>query len=286
MLRRSGRDDDTTVLVYGDHGDELYTHGFNNGLLHAGAPHTPLVHAPLVIRDARLPPGRDDRLASTVDLAATCLDLLDLEAPHRFPHSGRSLLGPEPRAVAFSQNLTAAQSRASERGPRRFFAASDRAHTLLVGPRGLSLHNIRLDPTNHCNLLHFFDLTPQGGLALIRPPYGAHGHFETVRHMWEQGDIAETFAFLHAALARHVAAKRAYVSERVRGRADLMDPRCLKRIDRTGWRAFFQAPPWAGPLPGGRLQHWQPRRTDLVGRTRALARDVRDALFRRGVRGR
>ena len=56
ILRRRGLLEETTIIAYGDHGDDHWTHGFKNGLLHGLEPFTPLVHTPLVISDASVPP--------------------------------------------------------------------------------------------------------------------------------------------------------------------------------------------------------------------------------------
>lgn len=270
ILRRSGREADTTVLVYGDHGDDYYTHGFNHGLLHGGAPHTMLVHAPLAIRDPDLPQGRDTRLASTIDLAPTCLDLLGLEARLPFAASGKSLLQPEARRVAFSQNVTASQVGIRPRGPRRHFAANDQSYTLIGGPKGLEFYNFRTDPGNAFNLLHFFDMDKDARLAFVDPPYGSHRHFNTLRHMWSAGPLQDSFASLRTALMAHVEAKRRYATERSSDPLTLTNPRIFDRINRTGWGAFFEAPFWARPV-FGRLQ-WRRPEVEL---RRALGRYVR-----------
>jgi membrane-anchored protein YejM (alkaline phosphatase superfamily) len=82
VLERKSLIDDTALVIFGDHGDDYWTHGFKKGLLHGVEPHTQIVHCPLLIRDASLPAGTDHDLASTIDLAATCFDLLGV-APAR-----------------------------------------------------------------------------------------------------------------------------------------------------------------------------------------------------------
>jgi hypothetical protein len=265
ILDRRGLTDDTTILVYGDHGEDHWTHGFKRGVLHGAEPYTHVVHAPLLIRDPALPPGRDNRLASTIDLAPTCLELLGLPAALPFAESGRSLLADVRRDAAFSQNFTGNQADAPRRDIRRAFSVSDDAHTLLVSARGLALFNHRLDPTNHCNLLHFFEMGASGGLVPSPPDGHTHSHFATaVRPMLERdGGMRDDFERLRRALRQHVGRKRDYIVARATPPVDTLDDAAFDRIDRHGREAFFDRRPkaarrrsWAGrvakTLLGGR----------------------------------
>lgn len=244
MLERKNLTGETTIVIYGDHGDDYWTHGFKKGLLHGVEPHTQIVHAPMLIQDRSLPAGNDHGMASTIDLAPTLLDLLGIEAPLPFPESGQSLLHPERRRYAFSQNFTANQPDATEMDIRKAFSVHDRSHTLMVSSRGLELFNHRLDPTNHCNLLHFFEMDP-GGNIVLQPPAGARPHFAlAMPHMLGlDGTISDDFRNLRAELKKWVGQKQAYVAERTAGPLHTLDPACLDTINRRGRSAFF------GPEP-------------------------------------
>jgi hypothetical protein len=251
IIRLKSLSSDTTVIVYGDHGDDYWTHGFKNGMLHGVEPFTPLVHTPLIIQDARLFSGRDDRLISTIDLAPTCLDLLGLPWTYHFPSSGKSILESKKRDIAFSQNLTANQTNIFRSWPKKCFSSNNHSYTLLVISEGLELYNFRIDPSNHFNILNFFNIRPDYRLEMVAPPYAAHAHFNTIYHMWRGGSLQDTFRTLHEALRNHVAAKSGYVRERARGRLELIDQAAFGRINRAGWVEFFRVPRWAGPRPGG-----------------------------------
>ncbi|MBS0231869.1 MAG: sulfatase-like hydrolase/transferase [Proteobacteria bacterium] len=233
---------DTTFIAYGDHGDDHWTHGFKGGLLHGVEPFTALVHTPLVICDASVPAGIDNRLASTVDLAPTCLDLIGFSEAAAHYTSGHSLLGKDVRSVAFSQNFTANQPDFPDIDVRKCFAASDRSHTLMVSSRGLELYSYKLDPGNHSNLLHHFELMRDGTLRIVDPAQTPRPHFDTVRHMWVGNDALQvTFSDLRRALKDHVARKNSYASTH-RHRDE---PRCVlnlglfDQINRTGHDTFF-----------------------------------------------
>lgn len=274
ILERKGLLDRTTVLIHGDHGDDYWTHGFKKGHLHGTEPWTHLVHAPLVIRDPSLPAGNDNRVAGTVDLAPTLLQLLGVAADLPFPHSGKTLIGAPSREHAFSQNFTAAQPDSPGSDIRKCFAVHDRSYSLLVDSRGLKLFNHRLDPTNHCNLLHFFDMDAVGDIVL-RPASGhAHAHFAiTMRHLLgDRLTFARDFATLRDRLADHVEAKNAYAAARHSKPRNLLDMANLRRIDRTGFRTFVAQP---------RAQADSPVERQARSRPGALL----DALLKRRRRG-
>ncbi len=238
-LRRKGLLDNTTVVVYGDHGDDFWTHGFKAGMVHATEPYTDITWVPLGIRDPGLASGHTQRLASTIDFAPTCLALLGIDLPPPFAHSGTSLLEGE-REFAFSQNFAANQPDDALRGIRKAFSVSDRNHTLLASSRGLELYAHRLDPGNQCNLLHFFDLDGSGRLH-----YGHRDavvpHFRAAMqenpHTLEH--LAGTFQRLRAALASRVAQKRAWIAARGVEPAHALDPASFDTVNRQGRDAFF-----------------------------------------------
>jgi hypothetical protein len=240
ILRRKGILDDTTIVVFGDHGDDYYTHGFKNGLLHAVEPNTALVNTPLIIRDSSLAKGVDMRLASTIDVGPTCLELLGLPYQTNFPHSGASVVGAVPRAIAFSQNFTARQPDWKSFDVRKSFAAIDASHILMVTHRGLELFNHRLDPTNQANILHHFDMDAQGRLDL--PPLRAsvHPHFHTIHHMWRGGSLQESFETLRNALKAHVEAKNDHAcAKNSEAATGLLNLSAFDQINREGRSIFF-----------------------------------------------
>ena len=98
-LRALGREDDTLVIVFGDHGEAFGEHPGN--FAHTLFIQEENVRVPYVIAA----PGAIDahrrisRVASAVDTAPTILDLLGL--PPETLHQGSSLLDPQPRIALF-----------------------------------------------------------------------------------------------------------------------------------------------------------------------------------------
>ena len=242
ILERKGLLDNTTIILYGDHGDDAWTHGFKGGMTHGGEPYTDVIWTPLAIRDPGLAPGTVDHLASTIDIAPTCLSLLGIDAPLAFPYSGRDLLHGTAE-IAYSQNFTANQS-TGPAGIDKAYSVTDKTYTLLASPRGLELYAHRLDPGNHCNLLHFFTLDKIRRPVLQAHP-GAAGHF---RASFEENpraveSLANDFLRLRSALAARIAAKRAYIVNCGAQLVHPLDPACLDVISQKGRDTFFNREP-------------------------------------------
>ncbi|MGE5089935.1 MAG: sulfatase-like hydrolase/transferase [Candidatus Levyibacteriota bacterium] len=251
-LERKGLLDSTAVVLYGDHGDDYWTHGFKGGMVHATEPYTQITRTPLAIRDCALTPGTRESLASTIDLAPTCRALLGIDEPDAFAHSGVNLLERAPTLV-HSQNFTANQPDNRELGIVKAHAVADDTCNLVASSRGLELYAYRLDPGNHCNLLQFFDLSPDGRLAWRElGPASAHFRAALQDNARAVADLVERFAALRAALAERLAAKRAYIAGRGVDPVFALDPRCLDTIDRHGQATFFG--PQQGVPPPAAMQ--------------------------------
>jgi hypothetical protein len=140
----------------------------------------------------------------------------------------------------------------------------------MVSSRGLELYGHKLDPGNHSNLLHHFELTDEGVLRLLESQLPPHPHFNTVRHMWlSNGALQSTFASLHRALKDHVAAKNAYVKARKNRRdaLDVLDLQMFDRINRHGRNSFFGS---AEPRPEEPIIGAAPRRSRTDGVVRRI----------------
>jgi hypothetical protein len=251
ILERKGLLENTTIVLYGDHGDDAWTHGFKGGMIHGTEPYTDIIWTPLAIRDPGLAPGTVDHLASTIDIAPTCLSLLGIDAKFSFPYSGRDLLHGAAE-FAYSQNFTANQPDDPVRGIGKAFSLTDKTYTLLASSRGLELYAHRLDPGNHCNLLHFFTLDKTGRPVLQARP-GAAGHF---RAGWQDNPrgaetLASDFVRLRSALVARVEAKRAYIVDRGVEPAHALDRSCLDNISQEDRDTFFHRPPTAGTVRVG-----------------------------------
>jgi hypothetical protein len=254
ILERKGILDNTTVVIYGDHGDDYWTHGFKGGMVHATEPYTQIIWTPLAIRDPALTPGTNTRLASTIDIAPTCLALLGIDEPNEFVPSGMNLLTHSPE-FAFSQNFTANQPDNQVLGIAKAFSAIDDTYVLLVSSRGLEMYAYRLDPGNHCNLLHFFNMMLDGTLALRKQ--SAAGHFRAALQDNPRAiaDISAHFVKLRGVLSERVAAKRTYIMERGIEPLFALDPHCLTIVADGASAALSWRAKCAGTPPSTTLNY-------------------------------
>jgi len=99
-LERSGRADDSVVVFFADHGEQIWEHGDHG---HARGVWEELAHVPLLIRIPGWAPERIARGVGLLDLAPTLLEVLGIE---QSPASwqGRNLFEPGVRIVV-SQRL-------------------------------------------------------------------------------------------------------------------------------------------------------------------------------------
>jgi hypothetical protein len=249
ILERKGLLENTTIVIYGDHGDDPWTHGFKGGSTHGTEPYTDIIWTPLAIRDPGLAPARVDRLARTIDIAPTCLALLGVEAKLSFPHSGVDLFH-DNAEFAYSQNFAANQPDRPRIGIAKAFSVTDADHTLLASSRGLEFYAHRLDPGNHCNLLHLFELDKTGRPVLVPQP-GAATHYKAG---WEDNPtsaegLADDFLRMKRALAARVDAKQAYIVQRGVAPRHALDPARLEAINREGRDVFYRRAPTPGAAP-------------------------------------
>lgn len=68
--------DNTIVVFYGDHGDELWSHGLWKGWCHATTPYASQCWTPLFIYDKDRKPESTDKIASMIDLRETLVKML------------------------------------------------------------------------------------------------------------------------------------------------------------------------------------------------------------------
>ena len=247
ILERKGLMENTTIVLYGDHGDDPWTHGFKGGLTHGTEPYTDIIWTPLAVRDPGLAPRTVDGLARTIDVAPTCLALLGIDVRLPFRHSGVDLFRATPD-FAYAQNFTANQPDDPRRGITQAFSITDRTYTLLASSRGLEMYAHRLDPGNHCNLLRLFALDKDKRPVLLPQP-GAGGHY---RAGWQDNPssaqgLASEFLRLRTALAARIDAKRVYIAEQGVEPAHTLSRASLDALNDEGRETFFRRS--AAPTP-------------------------------------
>jgi hypothetical protein len=243
LLRRlqdKGALADTLIVVYGDHGDDFWGHGFKGGMVHGLEPYANMVWTPLAFWSGGNNAGIDNHLASTIDIRATCLDMLGIEHHDHFPFAGKSLLT-SGQSHVYSQNFMTNQPDSPQLNIARAIAVYNDTYCLLASSRGLEMFAYRLDPVNRCNLLHFHELTPDGSLRLLEIQE-ARSHYLSAIPEGEaiSNSISRNFTELRGKLFERIAAKRAYLNENLPGgQVSTWPPDILGRIETAGRNAFF-----------------------------------------------
>lgn len=141
FLQKSEKLDNTSIVLFGDHGDDCWTHALHDGYCHAIEPYSSLVHTPLIIFN----PYQDKCILNK--------HLCSTEWLNSFLQ-GKKEKQPE---YVFSRNLFANQNLSAEM-LNKGYAVTNGKYRLIVTRNGLELYNEMMDPLNGCNLLDFYYL--------------------------------------------------------------------------------------------------------------------------------
>lgn len=210
LLSQKGLLENTIIVAYGDHGDELWSHSLNGGFCHGLEPYTTLVHTPCFIYGKEVKAARSEKLVSLVDLKWVILDILNIDEEPRFKYSGKNILKEE-NSFVFSRNLLANQSSKYNGALRKGYSVTNSNYHLMVGDSGLELYAPIIDPSNSFNLLQFFNL--QGDTLIDFNNLGAwHTHFRTIMKQDQIEDIRNNFSSLFVALFEYVERKNDLIS--------------------------------------------------------------------------
>ena len=151
VLKQSSHYTDTTIILYGDHGDDLYQHGWYGGLSHAVEPFETLIHTPLMIVDDRITKGVDDRLTDTTMLAGIAEGLLHFQ---KKTLSIDDILYSRPEYV-MARNLYGAQQ-IKPGSFEKAYSVTDGKNLFIVSNRGMRFYNVMMDPACGFNILDLF----------------------------------------------------------------------------------------------------------------------------------
>lgn len=201
ILEETGQLDNTTVIFYGDHGDEYFSHGYHKGLTHAIEPYADLIHTPFWIYDARLAQkGVCSDLLSTVDLKNVAERLLDFpEESFRW-----SRLKFEPGKYVLARNAYAAQP-VREGTFNKGYSITDGRFLLMAGSCGLEMYEIETDPQCLHNLLELFDYRQKILHINEKLDEPMSHHYRSVMDTGSVRQIRQKFYFLREKLYGEVA---------------------------------------------------------------------------------
>lgn len=152
MLNEKGKLYSTEIIMYGDHGDDYWTHGFHMGLAHAIEPNSMLIHTPLFIWDSSTSCGMKYwKLINTTDLRSLIYNIL-LKGG-----IWEKELGEIQRNFSIARNEYAAQPLRKD-SFNKSYSITDGKYLMMVSNDGISLFDIEMDPGCHNNFLRFFTL--------------------------------------------------------------------------------------------------------------------------------
>ncbi len=223
----------TVIVLFGDHGDDFWVHGFKGGYVHATEPYTSITATPMGIYSPDVQPFRYIHPASTVDIRNTVLGLLQVPVDGESAYSGINLLRQQ-NEIVFSQSLLANQMSSPEFPVDKSYCAINGNYILLATQRGLALYNHLLDPSNGCNLLHFFSMDK--GALCFRYTESTNEHMRDIFLERPQNilHIQNNFIALKQALSLLIRQKNSFACEEHRFPLD-----SLEKIDRKGYYDFY-----------------------------------------------
>lgn len=191
LLQEKNLTDNTTVIFYGDHGDEYFAHGNHKGLTHAIEPYASLVHTPFWIFDNRLTGNKNcSDLISTIDIRDIAERMLDMPEE---TFSWRQLELPE-RKYILARNAYAAQPVRSG-SFNKGYALIDGRFLLMASNQGLEMYDIEMDVQCQNNLLNYF-IYEQGILHLNKElNESLNSHYRYIFDMGTIRQIRQNFYF-------------------------------------------------------------------------------------------
>lgn len=160
LLDRRGLRDSTMVVLYGDHGDDYWTHGIHQGLSHAIEPNELQIHVPLIILDPSIKEVNvSSSLLKTTDLRNIIFNVVvkDDEVETTIPENH----------LVVSRNEYAAQPLRKE-SFNKAYSITDGHYLLMVSNSGLEMYDVHMDGNCHNNFLRFFIF--ENGLMLENKP--------------------------------------------------------------------------------------------------------------------
>lgn len=191
-IKRNELWNQTIVILYGDHGDEYWFHGFHEGYTHAIEPFTSLTHCPLFIFDGENEATINNQLVATIDIFNIVLSRLGIRNIKL------------DRKYVISRNLFVNQKRKEEIFVKGY-SITDGNFTLLLTKRGMSMYENSIDSYNLNNVLDFFDLKSNDKLKYNRQfEKMISSHYKEVMIKEERDEIEKQFYLLRGNLLQYI----------------------------------------------------------------------------------
>ncbi len=178
ILEKKDLVENTIIVFYGDHGDDLFSHGRHRGLTHAIEPYAGLIHTPFWIYDNRFQPEEVHHLINTIDIRFIIKELLGL--PDKVEKKLRiDDLKLPIREYSLARNVYAGQ-KVQEGSFHKAYSLTDGTFLFLAGDEGMELFHIGMDAPCQHNLLDYF-IFQNNALTLNKELYNKmRFHFPSV----------------------------------------------------------------------------------------------------------
>lgn len=211
LLMNHQQMENTTLVIFGDHGDDFWNHGLYGGFAHGIEPYTSLVHTPAFIYDSNYKARDINHLVSMVDLQKTVLEMQDIPVAATHTETWSALSGG--RKYCFSRNLFAAQQGETPQTPLRkgYAITSELFHLLYVNDE-YKMYAWQADGANQFNLLEYLK-TDESGVAIDYQRLGKgraagpHPHVQCFLYPGTESLIVEQFEVMSALLQQWIANK-------------------------------------------------------------------------------
>lgn len=142
---------ETMFLLFGDHGDDMYSYGKNKGFTHAIAPYPNIIRTPLMLYYDGIDAQINENLVCTFDVGKIVKSIYEKNDVK------------VNRQYVFSRNLFPLQK---SKVLQKSYAVADGEYLLLISSKGLELYMCKFMSHSIFNLLNWFVLKRCGELEI------------------------------------------------------------------------------------------------------------------------
>ena len=188
----------TTIILYGDHGDDFYCHGYNGGYAHSIEPYANIVHTPFMVYDEQIGKGEISDVICSLDIKQLAYNLVGYDNSIKNPYIYD--IYKSKREYVFSRNLFAGQTPHKIKGfisnVKKSYAVTTPQYSLILTDDGYRMYINQMDPTCNNNILDFFFLL-QGKLRHICELDSLYVHYKSYMGHGTIGEIQRNFFRMH-----------------------------------------------------------------------------------------
>lgn len=199
ILKETGQEENTVVVLYGDHGDDFWGRGYRGGLTHAIEPTAPLIHTPLIIWEKGMYCGQiSSKLICTTDIRNLIERVIEGEQPENsLEHN-----------YVYARNAFAAQP-VREGTFNKGYSITDGKILLMVSSHGLEMYDVEMDPSCKFNILNLFEFEQDRIVFKEKELAGLRFHFTEFMDDNQKRYIRQKFYHMRPHLYRYVAGRYA-----------------------------------------------------------------------------